>query len=89
MLGNIIDHRTNTLCVDVDAVFEPSRHDNKCKGASQFPRETTFVYHELYNTTIEGACKWAMEQGCYTTIYLYDSGSRPGDRMRTEQDTPA
>jgi hypothetical protein len=89
MIGNIIDYRTNKYRFDVDVIFEPSRHDNSCNGASQFLAPATFMYHEIYNTTVDAACKWANEQDCYTTIFLYDSGSKPGDRIRSQQGTPA
>jgi hypothetical protein len=84
MIGNIIDHRTNTSCVDVDVIFEPSCHDNPIKGATQFDehyREDLdyFSYNERYNTTLEKACAWANSKNLHITIFLYDAGYRPGD----------
>ena len=85
MIGNIIDRRTNACNVDVDVIFEPSCHDNNCKGATKFESKFVRQHHdyfseeELYDTTIEKACHWARMKTMPVTIHLYDAGSRPGD----------
>lgn len=39
---NVIDARTHKHNVAIDAIFEPSMHDNSCKGATQFENSCTF-----------------------------------------------
>jgi hypothetical protein len=90
MIANVIDYRTNKYCVDADVIFEPSCHDNSCKGATQFPhayrKAGYFTYYEMYDTTVENACEWANQQQIPVTIYLSDKGSRPGDSKQTPDD---
>ena len=77
-VANIIDRRTNEYYIYVDAVFEPSWHDNTCKNATQFiPKKDDFSYFEKENITIEDAITTAIEKYKHTptTIYLYDTGS--------------
>lgn len=77
MLGNIIDHRTNSNNVQVDAVYEPSCHDNGVAGATRFPREGSFLISQLYDTTLAEAVAHAAHWPEPVTVYLYDAGSRP------------
>jgi len=75
MIGNIVDNRKNKYNVNVTAIFEPSRHDNSCKDATQFTdidAPDYFCYHEIESTTVTEACNWASQKEVYVTIYLYN-----------------
>lgn len=78
MLWNIVDHRTNKFCQEVDAVFEPAWHDNAIEGACQAEVDDTWSVVEDYNTTVREACHRA-EEWWHTpvTVFLYDAGSQP------------
>ena len=77
MICNIVDRRTNSYDVNIDAIFEPSQHDNSVKGATQFTwGNETFTYDELSNTTIVRAIEFANEQwDCPVTLFIYDRGA--------------
>lgn len=53
-IANIIDKRTNNKDVIVEAIFEPSAHDNCCEGATQFSPDglMDMGYKEVAKTTI-------------------------------------
>ena len=77
-VGNIIDHRTNSYCVEVDVVFEPSSHDNNVPGATQFYRsKKMFDCDTLDKTTVADAIKYCEKFLYPITIFLYDSKSNP------------
>lgn len=86
MLGNIKDKRTNPISPHVDAVFEPSIHDN----AWDPDRRHLFDYDEtlkspdyfhvnwLYDTTVREAVLYAETTWSFpVTVFLYDKGYRP------------
>ena len=76
MISNIVDRRTNTYDVNVDAVFEPCQHDNSIEGATQFTwGNEEFSYDELSGTTIVAAIEYARKWDCPVTLFLYDRGS--------------
>lgn len=76
MICNVIDRRTNRYDVRVDAVFEPSQHDNCIPGATQFTwGNKEFTYDELLNTEIVVAIDYASKYNCPVTLYLYNPGS--------------
>ncbi|TXM95363.1 hypothetical protein [Methylobacterium sp. WL116] len=86
MLGNVIDHRNDRTCPEIDAVFEPSGHDNAQWPDGTFYFEMADVetasngFHvtELYNTTIRVAVLRAEREWTFAvTVYLYDKGRRP------------
>ena len=76
MICNIIDRRHNKYDVNIDAVFEPSQHDNSVKGATQFSwGGNEFSYEELSGTTIVAAIEHARKWDCPVTLFIYDLGS--------------
>jgi hypothetical protein len=84
MLGNIIDRRTQETCPDVDAVFEPSFHDNARypDGTPIFPDCSTeagyFLVTASYQTSVRDAIQRAETEWPFAiTVYLYDPGLRP------------
>lgn len=86
MLGNVIDHRTDPACPEVDAVFEPSFHDaaERPDGTPYFdpdePHRHANGFHvtEAYDTTVREAVLQAESRwGFPVTVYLYDRGARP------------
>ena len=86
MLGNIIDGRTDKSSPEVDAVFEPSAHDNAKRenGSYVFDLDEAmddpgyFHVTQSYDTTIRDAVLRAETEWRFAvTLYLYDRGSRP------------
>lgn len=84
MLGTIVDHRSNPHRPEVDAVFEPSFHDNvrDLQGRLIFvdvmDHPSYFIVTATYDTTVRDAVlraetAWPFE----VTVYLYDAGYRP------------
>lgn len=82
-IANIIDRRTCPLNVNIDAVFEPSFHDNESQGATQFSDEGELLDQEefdidsIYDTTIEKSIEFAQKWKIPVTLFLYDAGSKP------------
>ena len=75
MICNIVDHRTNKYDVNVDAIFEPSQHDNSIEGATKFTwGNGTFSYDELLDTTIVTAIEHGNIWDCPVTLFLYNRG---------------
>lgn len=85
MLGNIVDHRTDRLNPHVDAVFEPSIHDDRRRrGEPFFDWDETansgayFAVVWQYGTTLREAILRAEQDWPFpVTAYLYDRGSAP------------
>ncbi|ACA16010.1 hypothetical protein M446_1505 [Methylobacterium sp. 4-46] len=86
MLGNIVDHRTDRTCPQVDAVFEPSAHDSAQRPDGTFHFDMAELEHapnafhvlEAYNTTVREAVLRAEREWSFAvTVFLYDQGSRP------------
>ncbi len=71
MLGNIVDKRSDRFSPDVDAVFEPSAHDNAVRedgsyvfDPSQAERDPSYFYVvATYDTTIRDAIMKAKRSG--------------------------
>lgn len=82
---NFVDHRTNKYNINIDAVFEPSCHDNSIKGATQFKNTKEFQCDDLVNTTVIDAFWYAIQWDCPVTVYLYDAGSGPLDPTKTKK----
>jgi hypothetical protein len=85
MLGNIVDHRRDRLNPHVDAVFEPSVHDDQGRAGVRFfdwsetaDSPAYFAVTWQYDTTIRGAVLRAERDWPFpVTVFLYDSGSAP------------
>lgn len=75
MIANIIDNRTNKYNVNIDAVFEPSWHDNSIENATQFPQINSIMYEELTATTVQAAINHASQWLYPITFFLYDPES--------------
>jgi len=80
-VSNIIDKRTNSYNVEIDAVFEPSYHDNSVKGSTQFekPKGKQFTIESVCKTTVEDAINYINQKYKHlsVTVYIYDAGSAP------------
>lgn len=90
MIGNVIDARTDRLNPNVDAVLEPSAHDEGrdafLTGAipvRHFSEDVVdhpnyFVICWTYGTTVRDALLKAEADWPFpVTVYLYDQGSAP------------
>jgi hypothetical protein len=90
MLTNIIDRRKHPYKFKiVNAVIEPTRHDNRVKGADKAepkPRldKSWIGYDEKEHVAVRTAILWAVLHHDYVTLYLYDkdSGIRPDGRSK-------
>ena len=71
-LANIVDHRTNQLNVQCDAVIEASCHDNGIVGATQFNRHNEGFVKEYSDITVKKAVKLARKSEGNITVFLYD-----------------
>ena len=76
MIENIIDHRQQKYSVTpIDAVIEPSAHDNGIPGATQFPQEDpsiTTYYEDRRKLSVKEAIEWANGFQFPVTLFLYD-----------------
>jgi len=86
MLGNVIDGRTDPTNPNVDAVFEPSIHDDgrRADGVHHFSYDEAanspdyFIVKDLLSTTVRTAVLHAETQWPFpVTVFLYNQGSRP------------
>ena len=78
MLWNIVDDRTRRYrWKSVNAIVEAVEHDNSCPDADQAPESDPSVsvdYDALEAVSVNEAIKWATEQPCPVTLFLYDQG---------------
>lgn len=74
MIANVVDNRTNKYDVNIDAVFEPSWHDNGIENATKFPQINSIMYEELCGTTVQEAIHHASQWLYPITLFLYDPG---------------
>lgn len=85
MLGNFIDHRTDRQNPNIDAVFEPSIHDQGRQGGERYfePDDTLssdayFAVTWQYRTTVREAVLRAEHNWPFpVTVYAYEAGSSP------------
>lgn len=77
MLTNIIDHRKRPYRFKkINAVIEPTRHDNKVKDADQAGGHDNWMgYDEKEHVSIAEAFAWAQAQPDEITLYIYDEDS--------------
>lgn len=77
MITNIVDRRTNAhKWLLVDAVVEPTWHDNTVKGADRAekgdPALEKLGYEEICGVRLSRAFEWAEGFAYPTTLYIYD-----------------
>lgn len=73
-LCNVIDRRKRPYrFANVNAVIEPTCHDNSIDGADQAEGGYAGIgYDEKEHVTVAHACKWAQSFDHAVTLYLYD-----------------
>ena len=75
---NIIDRRSRPYrFLKVNAIIEPTRHDNRCKNADRAKpnrkMDKDWVgYDNLKNVMVANAIQWADAHTDTVTLYLYD-----------------
>jgi hypothetical protein len=74
MILNIVDNRKlRYRWKRINAVAEPTWHDNKCKDADQAEvTQDERDYEERNNISVTEAIKWADNLSFPVTLYLYD-----------------
>ena len=75
-LTNIIDERTRPYRFNaVNAVVEPTRHDNCCADADHAGASEgdEFIISERYNIPLAEAVQWANHFKPMVTLYLSDT----------------
>ena len=74
MIWNIIDNRTRPYrWACIEAVVEPTVHDNSVKDSDQAPFDRTYLCEVRDGISLAEAIAWANSFDCPTTLYLYDS----------------
>jgi len=71
---NIIDRRKRPYRFEkVNAVIEPTRHDNRCKDADHAGGKDNWMgYDEREHIALSEAIEWAATTADELTLYLYD-----------------
>lgn len=71
---NIIDHRKRPYrFLKINAVVEPTRHDNRVKDADQASgRDEWIGYDEREHISLSDAMAWAATIPDEVTLFLYD-----------------
>lgn len=78
MLINIVDHRKHQYRFKkINAVIEPTRHDNRCKNADRAKANPKMDkewmgYDEKEHVTLNEAFQWASSHSDEVTLYIYD-----------------
>lgn len=81
MLLNIIDRRKKPYAFKkINAVIEPTRHDNRVKNADRAPpkprlEKTWMGYDQREHTSVRDAVLWAVLHLDWVTLCLYDKDS--------------
>jgi hypothetical protein len=79
MIWNIVDNRKRRhRWKVVNAIVEAVEHDNSCADSDQAPKCDPSVvvdYAALEAVSVNDAVRWAMDQPCRVTPYLYDEGA--------------
>lgn len=79
MIWNIIDRRKRPYrWKRVNAIIEAVESDNSCSDSDQAARADAMEaidYEERERLSVAEAIKWANEQHCSVTLYLYDEGA--------------
>ena len=88
MLLNIIDRRKQPYRFKkVNAVIEPTRHDNKVKGADRAPRSPKMDNlwigcDDQEHVSLLDAVVWASMHPDHVTLYLYDPNDGLYDKRK-------
>lgn len=78
MIWNVVDRRSNKYNVNIDAVFEPSYHDNCVDNSSQAEVDDSFTICCVNKISIAEAINIAdTTWECQVTLYMYDYDSNP------------
>lgn len=74
---NIIDHRKRPYrFMKINAVIEPTRHDNACKDSDHANGADKWIgYDEQEHVSLNDAIKWAAGCPDEVTLYIYDEDS--------------
>jgi hypothetical protein len=73
-ITNVIDRRKRPYrFLKINAVIEPTRHDNRCKDADQAAGEDQWMgYDEREHISLSEAVEWAASVPDEITLFLYD-----------------
>jgi hypothetical protein len=84
-IHNIIDRRTNKFNVTIEAILEPSSHDNYAKGATQFKEnDNDLMVQSITHTTINNVIRYSAQEYKYpVTLFMYDIGTTGRGDIRT------
>lgn len=87
-IHNIIDRRTNKFNVTIEAILEPSSHDNHIKGATQFEdlvnNDDDLMVTSIVKTTINNVIRYSAQEYKYpVTLFMYDIGTTGRGDIRT------
>lgn len=88
MITNVIDRRKRPYRFKkVNAVIEPTRHDNRVKDADRAPRDREMDaqwlgHDEREHITVIDAVEWASGHNDDVTLYLYDKDGGIYERKR-------
>jgi len=78
MILNIIERRKNPYrWKHIDAIIEPTWHDNSCSNSDQAERDDSGPeYAERISVSLADAIEGASEVAVPMTLYMYDKGSK-------------
>lgn len=75
MIYNIIDHRKKPyVWKRINAIVEPTWHDNSLDGDKTEQTEGESDYDEMAGISLEEAIAWGNAFQYPVTLYLYDEG---------------
>src|SRR5260370_27487839 len=77
MIWNIIDRRERRYrWKRVNAIIEPTSHDNCCQDSDQAEEDPdAAIYEQREGISLAKAVEWADAKPYRVTLYLYDEGS--------------
>jgi hypothetical protein len=77
MIWNIIDSRKSRYrWKRINAIIEPTWHDNHCKDSDQAEKDhDAAIYEQRVGVSLAEAVEWADAKPYPVTLFLYDEGS--------------
>lgn len=77
MIANIIDRRKRPYrFLKINAVIEPTRHDNSIADADQAEPQAQWIgYDEQEHISLADALQWAHNHKDLVTLFIYDANS--------------